>query len=408
MDDIFTDSGTITPTFDDKTIHFRGFGNFIYEYNTSLKSLKRLLPNFNLPLVGGEVVGERFIRGLTRDAVYVELSFDGTLLRKISLNQAGLGLIHTTPTTITAYGEDVFLAERQLRFFNTTNGIDNYYLMPGEPKTMCVFNQEMYIANYPGALLWKYPLELFKGSGQEIDLTNPTYLVLDIGESQYRPTSSRCGKDFIVVGTEPKYGLYGGAFTYYSNKGDWYTIRNIVPNHNIEALAIEEGSGYRYVYLGTSAAGGSGTSTLNENAHLVKFDLNEQKIIYDIIPVKDKNNKTISYIEYDAGFLFVLMKNGNLYKINAATGNIIEQNKADKFKQIVKSKNGNIYAARKNDFGLINKATLEFKKIITFNQLTTLAADTITNEIFIISNDYLYGYKISFNSTKQKTHYPYQ
>ena len=266
--------------------YFRGFGDYIYEFNKKTSEINRLLPaESSMPITGAEIISDEYIAGITRDANYLEIYPDGLVRNYINLGNVGLEPINVNPTDFVANNGILYLVERQLRVFDTRNNSEKYFYLNGESKAMCFSGGNLLSAHYPGAILWMFPEYLFDNSN-EFYFTNKKFIALDIEEEQNRPMTINCHSNFVLIGTQPNYGQYGGGLTVFVDNGKTFTLRNIVPNHTILSIDsyIDNLTGSHFAFLGTSAIGGTGTSVLPEDAHIVKYDLDQKAIVFDTIP----------------------------------------------------------------------------------------------------------------------------
>jgi streptogramin lyase len=153
----------------------------------------------------------------------------------------------------------------------------------GEIYSMGSLEGRLYLASYPDGLLSVFdpgkPLQF----GDKED-SNPRDLG-PLGEGQYRPRAMVAGPHAkIYVGGYPDYGQLGGAMTVYDpKKGEKRTCRNIIQNQSIASMAYIEK--LDLIAAGSSVRGGTGTRAVEKEAKLMLWDPNEEKKIFEIVPV---------------------------------------------------------------------------------------------------------------------------
>jgi hypothetical protein len=145
-------------------------------------------------------------------------------------------------------------------------------------------------------------------------------------------------------------------------------------------------------YLGTSSHGGTGTDPLDEDAHIVKWDIDTQVSLFDVVP--EPHNKRIRSILHMDNGLYAVTQNYNLYLIDSATGEIIKKNTSQKASQIIRSVDGNLYGIYKDKFFSVDKSTLKLKYFNhQFNQLRYIVEDKIKNKIYLIDTYNLFSFQ---------------
>lgn len=371
-------------TFSDDFIHFRGISDFIFQYDKRTNSLARLSLG---GVAGGEIVDEQFVAGVNRDSFYVEIAFDGTLQKSVPLVMVGLTWKAVYPTSLTAYDNQVYLAEQQLRIFNTDTFSDTYRLVRGEPKAICVRKGELFSAAYPGALFWRYPASVLLNPTQ-FDFAAPDFLALDIDDLQNRPRDILCGEKYVAFGTEPEEGHLGGALVSYALDGTFFVARNIVPDHTIEQ--VTSGGDANHVVLGTSIIGGRGTEPVQDDAHIVKYNVPEKKVIFDVIPMTA--NRWMGEMQGDDTRIFVLGEHRKLLALDMETGAVVASNNKFVFEDIVLSTDGNLYGITIDSFLQIDKETLDVHVLRDFHDIRFMTDDPVTGTIYFVADYELWSY----------------
>ncbi len=155
----------------------------------------------------------------------------------------------------------------------------------GEVYSMGSYEGKLYLCSYPEARLSIYdpkrPLQF--GDGEE---SNPRDLG-PMGGDQYRPRAMLAGPlGRVYIGGYPDYGLMGGALSVYDpKKNEKRVYRHIVKNQSIASLAYNEKSGL--IAAGSSIRGGTGTRAIEKEARLILWDPQEEKKVFEIIPVPE-------------------------------------------------------------------------------------------------------------------------
>jgi outer membrane protein assembly factor BamB len=159
----------------------------------------------------------------------------------------------------------------------------------GEVYSMGSYEGKLYLCSYPEARLSIYdpkrPLQF--GDGEE---SNPRDLG-PMGGDQYRPRAMLAGPHGkVYIGSYPDYGLMGGALSVYDpKKNEKRVYRDTVKNQSIASLAYIEK--LDLLAAGSSIRGGTGTRAIEKEARLILWDPQEEKKVFEIIPVPE--GKTI-------------------------------------------------------------------------------------------------------------------
>ena len=386
--------GLSKPTFHPDVIHFTGIGGYLFEYDSRKRSLKKLLPRTAQgKLNGTHIVAGEYIAGVDARAIYEEISFDGLLRKRINLMASGLPGIESIPMSLAAHNNVVFIGERMLRVFDITTNKETYKVILGEPKTMCILDDNLYTANYGGAMLWRYSIAALVNP-ENVDFDDPDrFMILDIEACQNRPQKmvSNQATKTLLIGTAPDYGTYGGALTYFNTSdGKSYTVRNIVPSHTIREIVFDAVDP-EMAYLGTSVYGGTGTDPLNENAHIVKWAVRNQSIVFDVIPEID--NRRILSLAHWKDRLYAVTDNHHLLLMNSGSGKILNRNESLGINNVVMTTGGILYGTSNTAFYRIHSDTLEGVCLrADFENLRELTQDGISGKIFLIDGYDLLGY----------------
>jgi hypothetical protein len=155
----------------------------------------------------------------------------------------------------------------------------------GEVYSMGSYEGKLYLCSYPEARLSIYDPKrsLQFGDGGE---SNPRDLG-PMGGDQYRPRAMLAGPHGkVYIGSYPDYGLMGGALSIYDpEKNEKRVYRDIVKNQSIASLAYIEK--LDLIAAGSSIRGGTGTRAIEKEARLILWDPQEEKKVFEIIPVPE-------------------------------------------------------------------------------------------------------------------------
>lgn len=269
------------------------------------------------------------------------------------------------PMSVETYKDNILVGEHGIRVISNTN--DNYYDLEGESKAICFLDEYVFSANYPSAFLYKIPV---LSEENRLILNMKSKYIIKIGENQNRPLVIKCNKknNFVAVGTEPDYGLMGGALVLYDSNNDNLNVyKNIIENQNVLDIVFDNES-ENILYFITIAKGGSGTDVRDESAFLVKFDYLNEKIIYKINI--DNTNSMIKGINIINNYLIIWNTQGSVYLINKNNGVMFKKFKNLKIDNIEISNKGNIYAYDYNSIyrldinkGKLSKIVDNFKNL---------------------------------------------
>lgn len=176
----------------------------------------------------------------------------------------------------------------------------------------------------------------------------------------------------------------GGAISIYDlmNKQLIYTHQNVVENHLIQSVYCSTLSP-NLVWLGTSPYGES-TSPLyiDEPAHLVLWDIKEQKIRLDIIP--DEEARKIPYIVENKGKVYCITDAAYLYCFDINNGKQLGVNIDDGIKEILVNREGEMLGISDEIVLKIDPITLKTEVIAQgFSFLSNLKEDVITGNLCV-------------------------
>ncbi|SFO79887.1 hypothetical protein [Pseudomonas borbori] len=353
---------------------FRGYGDFFYEFDEAKAKLSRVILS-SIPTTGGDI-NNRILSGFTRNGLYVEYGLKGDLRQTLSLSEAGLDSSGTRPFSISAFGKQVFISERELRIFNPVTYKERYYPLFGEAKAMCVSGKALFSAHYTDAVLWKFPLSDF--DLPEVNLTDQKYRLWEIGSNQNRPTSIFCSDEYVLVGTEPDYGKYGGALSVLFNSGERLVLDHLIANHTIFSITADGDE----IFVGSAASGGSGAKPLGEPARIVKYNLGERRVIFDVVP--GKSNRLIRSLAVIGSNVFAALDDGTLVVIDRMTGKLRAKRKNAKIIQLLRTKDGELVGTTRGSLVKISTSSFTQHIIVRARGPENFVLDSVSGDFYWI------------------------
>ena len=155
----------------------------------------------------------------------------------------------------------------------------------GEIYSMGLHEGKLYLCSYPEARLSVYDPKKPLRFGDDED-GNPRDLG-PMGGELYRPRAMITGPHGnVYIGGYPDYGLLGGAISVYDpKKNEKRVYRHVVQNQSIASLAYIEK--LDLIAAGSSVRGGTGTHSTEKEARLILWDPQEEKKVFEIIPVPE-------------------------------------------------------------------------------------------------------------------------
>lgn len=387
-----------TPEFSVDTVHFTGLLGHLFEYHTKTGVFKKLTPPHSRALVGSHLVSEDTIAWVESNGLYQEVSADGVLRKTIDFFDFGLEGIANTPMSLFAYDDRVFLGGNRLRIFNVRSGQDTYHILPSEVKALSFLQGTLFTANYEYATIWAYP-QFVLDDPARFQFNDSQFLLFAIADAQNRPLAMLADPrtQNIFIGTQPNYGEYGGALTYYNSsfKNEPRTYRHIVPQHSIRSLACDA-TNPNHLFLGTDVYGGTGIDPLPEEAHVVKWDLAGETILFDVV-VSAKpahTNQFIRSMAHKDHKLYLVTSNLHLVVLDSVTGAVLLRD-PEQVISILASADGNLYGINSKSFFTIHPETLKRKYLKTTSEPIhrLFTEDPVTHTIYFISGNDLWGFR---------------
>lgn len=238
---------------------------------------------------------------------------------------------------------------------------------PGLHQTegMAVHGNSIYFGIYPKGQLYEYDTRL----EWNIKNSNPKF----IGQitDQSRPfavlSDKKSGKVFF--GMVPEYGKLGGALiTYNPSVSELKSFGPIIPEQSIVSLTYANG----LLWGGTSVSGGLGIMPTTKFPKLFSWDIEQEKIIDEIIPVKGANAITTLIVGHDGNIWG--MAGGTLFVFNPFTKQLVKEKVIYPTPQLtshvwrdaflIAHPSGMIYGTGSNQLFSIDPKTLDVKFLL--------------------------------------------
>lgn len=189
---------------------------------------------------------------------------------------------------------------------NLGAGTSRRIRISGEIKTGVAAGNTAYVAVYPAGTVDSVNLD----TGAVRNLTR-------LGHSQIRPRDMERADGLLFVGTQPDYGLLGGALSIVDERtGATDVYRNVVPDQSILSVATAGG----VVYLGSEIYGGLGTNPKAKEAVLSFFDLATRTVTRSLVPVPGATGITDVVVVGDT--LVGVTNSGVMFEVDRATGQV--------------------------------------------------------------------------------------
>lgn len=375
------------PKFDENYTTFQGVDGYIFHYDKTNDKLMCLQYNGNNITCSG-VVNNSYIAGINQDGYYYENELNGHNPKRIDLVAMGLKGGAAKPVYMYPYDNKIYFGGKRLSIYDVNSKDSIFKNVQGEVKSISILDNSLYTGNYPEAKLWKYD-ESAMNDPISVDFTDNKYFLTQIpkNHNQNRPSKmiSNPKSGVVTVLSEPLPGQYGGTVTTYDEKtGNFYMRKDVVPKQYIHSIAYDT-KNPQIAYLGSSAVYGYGSKSLNENAHLVKYNVITQSKLFDIIP-EAKNGRIISVAQLD-NKVYCTTYNGTLVCVDSNTGKILKKVTNFWYREVLASVDGNLYGITNKGFWKIDKNTL--KPTCIKNNLsdpTRLCEDPVTGKIYFYDN----------------------
>lgn len=382
------------PEFNDNFITFKGPDGYIFHYDKVNDKLMCLQYNGG-GITSSGVVNNSYIASINQDGYYIENELNGANPKKIHLSSKGLKGTAAKPVYMYPYNDKIYFGGKMLSVYDVNSKTSIFKEVRGEVKSISILNDSLYTGNYADAKLWRYDKSAIDDP-DSVNFTDENYFLKQIptGYNQNRPSKmiSNPKLGTVTVLSEPSPGNYGGTVTTYNkNNGEFYIRNNVVPNQYIHSMAYDTNKP-SVAYLGSSSIYNYGSQTLNENAHLVKYDVITQSKLFDIIP--EAGSKRVASVAYLDDKVYCVTNNGTLISMDANTGKVLKKVTNFWYREICASVDGNLYGLTNRGFWKIDRNTLN--AIALKNNLTDptrLNEDPITGKIYFYDNLNLWSYQ---------------
>ncbi|UTE77432.1 carbohydrate binding domain-containing protein [Rossellomorea sp. KS-H15a] len=203
----------------------------------------------------------------------------------------------------------------------------------GQSEGMANLNDKMYLGLYPTAKIYEFdPYQDWNRT--DSDSLNPNLLFsLEKNESipgytpQDRPFAMLGVEEYnqLFIGTVPKNGNLGGAFTIYEpgTEKEPEVHWNIIPDQSIVSMIYKDGK----VYGGTTIAGGQGSVPTTTEAKMFVWDVEKKEKTAEMVPVPGKRALTALTVGADGKIWG--MADGVLFSLNPKTNEVISTHELD-------------------------------------------------------------------------------
>ncbi|MGW0228102.1 hypothetical protein ACWDWO_07300 [Actinopolymorpha singaporensis] len=189
--------------------------------------------------------------------------------------------------------------------YDVATGTSSPVARVGQVEDWTLHDGTVFAGTYPNGSLVSLP--------EETGTPLTTYARLQDTDSQIRPIEAKEHDGKIWYGTEPDYGLRGGAIAVLDpNTKTVEVTRNVVPDHTIASLAFLDDS----VYAGTSTQGGTGTEPAPGDAKLVRWNPDTKTVVRSVSPVPGAGS--VNALTVHNGHLYGLA-DGTLFEANPGT-----------------------------------------------------------------------------------------
>lgn len=245
----------------------------LYRYSRSTSALEKLAVPYD-----GASFNRIFVRvgkliGVLTSSV-VEYDLATKELTGTDLTQAGMPPAPELAMNIAATRDQVLVSGKAgVQVHDLATGTSTRTFLPGEAKAMTPVGNQVYLSVYTLAYLFK-----MRPDGGDLQrLTR-------IGADQNRPLDAHYDEltRRLLVGTQPEYGLHGGALALYDPRTNAVeTFRNIIQNQSIRSVTARLGT----AYVGSEIHGGLGTTPIAKEAELAAFDLHTKQVKWSVVPI---------------------------------------------------------------------------------------------------------------------------
>ncbi|WP_020575418.1 hypothetical protein [Actinopolymorpha alba] len=245
----------------------------LYKYDRDTATLTKLLVPYDGAYFGRIFLEGRKLRGILTSNV-LTYDLDTGEFSGVDITQAGMPPAPELAMAIASDGPRVYVSGKAgVQVHDLASGTSQRRFLPGEAKVMTPAHGQLWLSVYTLAYLFRMP----PGGGDPVRVTT-------LGNDQTRPLDAAYSPSdkLLAVGTQPEYGLFGGALGLYRPaSGDLAVYRDIIHDQSVRSVAIKQGT----AYLGGSVYNGLGTTPRETEAKLAVFDLASRKVRYETVPV---------------------------------------------------------------------------------------------------------------------------
>lgn len=375
------------PDFSPDVRHFTGMSGNIFAYDMEKKELSCLEHNTGVKI--SDVIDNSYIACLSPEGVFTETDFRGVVTKTVDLTDAGFHGPKALP--MFSYGNNgtLYFGGKRMAIYDTGKKAARYEIVPGEPKAIAAAGQDLYTANYTDAKIWKYDINSVNNGA--VNLKDENNLMFKI-QGQNRPLAmlSIPQNNEIVIASDPNYGDYGSAVTIYNTSTRNYNVITGITGQQSIKCMVADRNNPDYIYIGTTNRGTYGNKALNENAHVIKYDIAHRKKVYDIVP--DNKNSIIRSMAAAGNKLFFVTENEyNLYSLNTSDFKTVKLQKKSHMKEILGASDGNLYGISEKAVWNISTDTLKASQIgPNLHYLSNIFEDAPADKVYFFDNDNLF------------------
>ncbi|MFI7489917.1 hypothetical protein ACIBXA_16220 [Micromonospora echinaurantiaca] len=295
------------------------------------------------------VTGDQ-LRGVVTNTV-VTYDLNTGELTGVDLTEAGMPPAPELAMAIATDGARVYVSGKAgVQVHDLAAGTSTRRFLPGEAKVMTPVAGEIWMSVYTLAYLFRMAPD---GDPRR---------VTTIGHEQTRPldaTWSPADK-LLVVGTEPEYGRYGGAVSFYDPRSGALDVhRDVITDQSIRSVAVKHGT----AFLGSSINAGLGTTPRATEARLAGFDLATRTKTWEITPVPGA--KQIVELVAARDRILGLTETGVLFAVDQRTRQVVATTTVASGQNTLVQVGPVIYGSNGRDVWKLDPATMTVTPFVT-------------------------------------------
>ncbi|WP_089008180.1 hypothetical protein [Micromonospora viridifaciens] len=295
------------------------------------------------------VTGDQ-LRGVVTNSVVTYDLATGELTG-VDLTQAGMPPAPELAMAIATDGPRVYVSGKAgVQVHDLAAGTSTRRFLPGEAKAMTPVAGEIWMSVYTLAYLFR----MAPGG-------DPRRVAV-IGEEQTRPLDAAWSPadKLLVVGTEPDYGRYGGAVSFYDPRSGALDVhRDVIPDQSIRSVAVKHGT----AYLGSSVNGGFGTTPRATEARLAGADLATRTKTWEITPVPGA--KQIVDLVATGDRIIGLTETGVLFAVDQRTRQVVATTTVASGQSTLVQVGPTIYGTNGRDVWKLDPVTMSVTPFVT-------------------------------------------